>query len=141
MAVVARQRWSRRGIILPTILLMLILIGLLAASLSFHINARLESTRTSIRGSQTRLAAESWIEKYVQGPGYKPEWGQPQTGGILKYGASHVLIGHDPNYGHSFEGPQFLPTYNALLRFDTWQGLGGPIAQPTPNRETGQGRA
>ena len=63
MTIVAKQRWSRRGIILPTILLMLILIGLLAASLSFHINARLESTRTSIRGLQTRLAAESCIEK------------------------------------------------------------------------------
>jgi peptide/nickel transport system substrate-binding protein len=63
----------------------------------------------------------------VKSSGYKPEWGQPQTGGILRYGASHVFNGHDPNYGHSFEGPQFLPTYNALLRFDTWQGLAGPI--------------
>ena len=67
------------------------------------------------------------IEQYVKSAGYKPEWGQPQTGGILRYGASHVFTGHDPNYGHSFEGPQFLPTYNALLRFDTWQGLAGPI--------------
>ncbi|MCH7800486.1 MAG: ABC transporter substrate-binding protein [Chloroflexi bacterium] len=67
------------------------------------------------------------IEQYVKSAGYKPEWGDPITGGILRYGASHVLIGHDPNYGHSFEGPQFLPTYNALLRFDTWVGLAGPI--------------
>ncbi|MDP6453660.1 MAG: ABC transporter substrate-binding protein [SAR202 cluster bacterium] len=67
------------------------------------------------------------IEQYVKSVGYKSEWGDPVTGGILRYGASHVFNGHDPNYGHSFEGPQFLPTYNALLRFDTWQGLAGPI--------------
>ncbi|MEE9262333.1 MAG: ABC transporter substrate-binding protein [Dehalococcoidia bacterium] len=67
------------------------------------------------------------MERYVQSAGYNPEWGQPKTGGILRYGASHVLAGHDPNYGHSFEGAQFLPTYNALLRFDTWIGLAGPI--------------
>ncbi|MDP6452165.1 MAG: ABC transporter substrate-binding protein, partial [SAR202 cluster bacterium] len=35
--------------------------------------------------------------------------------------------GHDPNYGHSFEGPQFLPIYNALLRFDPWVGVAGAI--------------
>ena len=68
-----------------------------------------------------------WIDRYLQGPGYKPEWGQPVVGGILRYGASHALNGHDPNYGHSFEGPQFLPTYNALLRFDAWVGVSGAI--------------
>ena len=67
------------------------------------------------------------IQRYLESPGYQPDWGEPRTGGIMRYGASHVLSGHDPNYGHSFEGPQFLPTYNALLRFDTWQGLAGPI--------------
>ncbi len=67
------------------------------------------------------------IQRYLESPGYLPEWGEPQTGGILRYGASHNLSGHDPNYGHSFEGAQFLPTYNALLRFDSWVGLAGPI--------------
>lgn len=69
----------------------------------------------------------SYMEQYLNSPGYDPGWGQPKSGGILRYGASHNFTGHDPNYGHSFEGPQFLPTYNALLRFDTWQGLAGPI--------------
>ena len=68
-----------------------------------------------------------WLDRYVGSVGYLPDWGEPEFGGILRYGASHVLIGHDPNYGHSFEGPQFLPTYNALLRFDPWIGLAGPI--------------
>ncbi|MDP6452251.1 MAG: ABC transporter substrate-binding protein [SAR202 cluster bacterium] len=67
------------------------------------------------------------INEYVQRVGYQPEWGQPKAGGILRYGASHFLKNHDPNYGHSFEGPQFLPTYNSLLRFDPWLGLAGPI--------------
>ena len=73
------------------------------------------------------LASLSSIDLAMQGPGYQVDWGQPQTGGILRYGASHVLDGHDPNYGHSFEGPQFLPTYNALLRYDPWLGVKGAI--------------
>ncbi len=71
------------------------------------------------------VAVGPWMEQYMKGPGYKPEWGQPQRGGILKYGGSHRFDGHDPNYGHTFEGPQFLPIYNALLRFNPWLGPGG----------------
>ena len=68
-----------------------------------------------------------WVEQYLQSAGYRPEWGQPVRGGILRYGANLKLNGHDPNYGHTYEGPQFLPTYNALIKFDPWQGLTGPI--------------
>lgn len=67
----------------------------------------------------------AWMAQYMKGPGYKPEWGQPKTGGIIKYGGSHQFIGHDPNYGHTFEGPQFLPIYNSLVRFDPWIGPAG----------------
>ena len=74
------------------------------------------------------MAMESdWVAQYLSSAGYKPEWGQPVRGGIARYGASHRLNGHDPNYGHTYEGPQFLPTYNALIKFDPWQGLTGPI--------------
>ena len=69
----------------------------------------------------------TWMDHYMSGPGYDTGWGQPKKGGIFQYGASHQLRGHDPNYGHSYEGPQFLPTYNALLRYDPWKGLGGQI--------------
>jgi len=69
----------------------------------------------------------TWMDHYMSSPGYDTEWGQPKKGGIFQYGASHPLLGHDPNYGHSFEGPQFLPTYNALLRYDPWKGLTGQI--------------
>ncbi len=68
-----------------------------------------------------------WVAEYLSSAGYKPEWGQPQRGGILRYGANLKLNGHDPNYGHTYEGPQFLPTYNSLIKFDPWQGLTGPI--------------
>lgn len=67
------------------------------------------------------------IGKYTKDAGYKPEWGQPKKGGILRYGGSHQFVGHDPNYGHSFEGPQFLPFYNSLLRFEPWVGTTGNI--------------
>ena len=82
---------------------------------------------TAVPPPQPVASNLSAIDQYVKSAGYKPEWGQPQTGGILRYGGSHTLISSDPNYGHSFVGAQFLPTYNALLRFDTWVGLAGPI--------------
>ena len=68
-----------------------------------------------------------WVEQYLNSPGYKAEWGQPVRGNIVRYGANLALNGHDPNYGHTYEGPQFLPSYNSLIKFDPWQGLTGPI--------------
>ncbi|RJP31838.1 MAG: hypothetical protein C4547_14835, partial [Phycisphaerales bacterium] len=56
-------RTRARGMILPVILLMLVLVGLLAASLAFHVNARLNAAQVTINRVQTRLAAESCIEK------------------------------------------------------------------------------
>ena len=75
-----------------------------------------------------QMAMDSdWVTQYVSSAGYKPEWGQPVRGGIVRYGANLKLNGHDPNLGHTYEGPQFLPTYNSLIKFDPWQGLTGPI--------------
>ena len=72
-------------------------------------------------------ADTEWVEQYLSSAGYLPEWGQPVRGNIVRYGANLALNGHDPNYGHTYEGPQFLPTYNSLIKFDPWQGLTGPI--------------
>ncbi len=75
-----------------------------------------------------QMAMESdWVNQYLSSDGYKSEWGQPVRGNIVRYGANLRLNGHDPNYGHTYEGPQFLPTYNSLIKFDPWQGLTGPI--------------
>ena len=68
-----------------------------------------------------------WVAQYLASDGYKSEWGQPVRGNVVRYGANLRLNGHDPNYGHTYEGPQFLPTYNSLIKFDPWQGLSGPI--------------
>ena len=74
------------------------------------------------------MAMESdWVAQYLASDGYKSEWGQPVRGNVVRYGANLRLNGHDPNYGHTYEGPQFLPTYNSLIKFDPWQGLSGPI--------------
>ena len=73
------------------------------------------------------IVETDWVAEYISSPGYKPEWGEPIYGGILRYGANLKLNGHDPYYGHTYEGPQFLPTYNSLIKFDPWQGLTGPI--------------
>ena len=86
-----------------------------------------EAKATAVPTPVQKAAEQTWMDLYMSGPGYNPEWGEPKKGGIFRYGASHKLAGHDPNYGHSFEGPQFLPTYNALLRYDPWLGLGGQI--------------
>ncbi len=75
----------------------------------------------------TMMQTSDWVAEYISSAGYKPEWGEPVYGGILRYGANLKLNGHDPNYGHTYEGPQFLPTYNSLIKFDPWQGLTGPI--------------
>ena len=73
------------------------------------------------------MAVSDWVAEYLDSDGYRPEWGDPVYGGIVKYGANLKLNGHDPNYGHTYEGPQFLPTYNSLIKYDPWQGLTGPI--------------
>ena len=86
-----------------------------------------EAKATAVPTPVQKAAEQTWMDLYMSGPGYNPAWGEPKKGGIFRYGASHKLAGHDPNYGHSFEGPQFLPTYNALLRYDPWLGLGGQI--------------
>lgn len=52
----------RRAFILPTVLFVLILLGLLAATFSFHVHADLSTTQVVSDRLQTRLAAEAGIE-------------------------------------------------------------------------------
>lgn len=56
-------RAAHRGLVLPIVLFVLILLGLLAASYAFHINARALATHMMIAKLQSRLAAESMLEK------------------------------------------------------------------------------
>ena len=54
-----------KGVILPVVLFVLVLIGLLAAMFSFRVNADLAATQAVAMRLQTRLAAEAGVE-YVR---------------------------------------------------------------------------
>lgn len=53
----------RRGVILPAVLFVLLLVGLLGAMFSFRVNADIASHRAVAYRLQTRLAAEAGIER------------------------------------------------------------------------------
>jgi len=53
---------TRRAVILPVVLFILLLVGLLAAMFSFRVSADLASTRAVEMRMQTRLAAEAGVE-------------------------------------------------------------------------------
>jgi type II secretory pathway component PulK len=55
--------YTRRGVILPVVLLVLVLLGLLGAMFSFRVNADLASTQAMAYRLQTRLAAEAGIDR------------------------------------------------------------------------------
>ena len=86
-----------------------------------------EARATAVPTPVPMASDTEWVEEYLNSAGYLPEWGQPVRGNVVRYGANLALNGHDPNYGHTYEGPQFLPSYNSLIKFDPWQGLTGPI--------------
>lgn len=56
-------RRRRRGIVLPMVLLVLVLVAVMATSFAFHTGARLAGTRAVQTRLQTRLAAEAGLEK------------------------------------------------------------------------------
>ena len=58
-------RTRRSGMILPIVLLMLILLGLLAANSSFYVHADLSATFSAAHRLQARLAAEAGIQKVM----------------------------------------------------------------------------
>ncbi|MFQ5412915.1 MAG: hypothetical protein ACE5E6_00510 [Phycisphaerae bacterium] len=58
-----RGDMTRRGVILPVILFMLILLGLLTAGFAFRIHADVTSARATAFRLQCRLAAEAGIER------------------------------------------------------------------------------
>jgi peptide/nickel transport system substrate-binding protein len=107
------------------------LISIISASLMIVVGMACSSapdpTATNVPPTATAVPVateipDTWVGNLMRSPGYQPEWGEPKAGGILKYAFGHSFNGHDPVYGHSFEGVQFMPTYNALLRIDPWVG-------------------
>ncbi|MBF8267570.1 MAG: peptide transporter substrate-binding protein [Dehalococcoidia bacterium] len=62
-------------------------------------------------------------------PGYKPEWGEPQRGGILKLGMPQQPTTQRPPGGcnSAIYGPMCASVYNQLLRYDPWVGMGSLV--------------
>ena len=57
------MRTSRRGLILPVVLMVLLLVGLLGAMFAFRVNADLAGVNAVRQRQQTRLAAEAGVER------------------------------------------------------------------------------
>ena len=65
----------------------------------------------------------TWIEQYLQSPGYNPDWGEPKTGGAIVFGANRdgkplPVTTMGGCYTH---GCWDMP-FNSLFRIDVWQG-------------------
>ena len=80
-----------------------------------------EATATPVMAPDTDLA---WMDRYLQSPGYNPDWGQPVKGGTFVFGAQRDGTTFHPHrqsccYTHGcYAG---LPV-NSLLRIDPWTG-------------------
>jgi len=59
------DRCMRRGMVLPLMLLILVLLGVMAASSSFYVYANHSAVQSLAHGLQTRLAAEAGLQKVM----------------------------------------------------------------------------
>ena len=75
--------------------------------------------------SDGTMADLTWINRYLQSPGYDPEWGEPKTGGTYVFGAQLDVSRFTPAeqgccyYHGCYRG---LP-WNSLFRIDPWTGI------------------
>ena len=80
-----------------------------------------QPTATPVMAPDTDIA---WMDRYLQSPGYDPEWGQPIKGGTFIFGAQRDgtrfnLAATHCCYSHGcYSG---LPI-NSLFRVDAWTG-------------------
>ena len=80
-----------------------------------------QPTATPVMAPDTDI---TWMDRYLQSPGYNPEWGQPIKGGTFIFGAQRDSTVFHPAtqsccYTHGcYAG---LPT-NSLFRIDAWTG-------------------
>ncbi len=80
-----------------------------------------QPTETPVMAPDTDIA---WMDRYLQSPGYNPEWGQPVKGGTFVFGAQRDgtrfnLAATHCCYSHGcYSG---LPI-NSLFRVDAWTG-------------------
>ena len=80
-----------------------------------------QQTATPVEPTDTDLG---WMDRYLQSPGYDPEWGQPIKGGTFIFGAQLDVVTFNLEsqaccyYHGCFAG---LPS-NSLFRIDAWTG-------------------
>ena len=80
-----------------------------------------QPTATPVEPTDTDLG---WMDRYLQSPGYDPEWGQPIKGGTFIFGAQLDVVTFNLEsqaccyYHGCFAG---LPS-NSLFRIDAWTG-------------------
>ena len=80
-------------------------------------------------------ADKTHIERYLDSPGYNPDWAQPKTGGTFVFGSNRDTTKFNPStiggcYAH---GCWSELAYNSLFRIDPWVGdieaLEGDVAE------------
>ena len=86
-----------------------------------------QPTATPVDGGA--MADLTWMERYLESPGYDPAWGDPRTGGTFVFGAQLDVSRFTPAeqgccyYHGCYRG---LP-WNSLFRIDPWTGDLGAI--------------
>ncbi|MBF8268138.1 MAG: bac 5 protein, partial [Dehalococcoidia bacterium] len=82
-------------------------------------------TATAAPTATPRQSASS----LTQLPGYKPEWGEPQRGGIMKLGLPQGPNEFRPGSGctSAIFGPMCYGVFSSLLRYDPWVGMNSII--------------
>ena len=82
------------------------------------------ATATAMPAPTESVADLMWMDRYLRSPGYKAEWGTPQTGGTLRWRMPRNPSNFTPSSGvQTTNGLYNVPPYNSLLRFDPWVGL------------------
>ena len=66
-----------------------------------------------------------WMERYLQSPGYKPEWGEPKAGGTFVFGTNRDTTQFTVGTvgGCYSTGCWSELVYNSMFRVDPWVGL------------------
>ena len=80
---------------------------------------------TAVPEATESVGELTWIQRYMNSPGYDPAWGEPKTGGTFVFGGNRDSAAFNPNSFNSgcyTHGCNAGLGFNGLLRIDVWQG-------------------
>jgi ABC-type transport system substrate-binding protein len=66
---------------------------------------------------------KDWINYLKSNPGYKPEWGEPQYGGIIKTADPRNATSFQVTFGWSAFSKWQFQSHNSLLMIDPWGSI------------------